>query len=255
MLYFLEKAQRAVRPAQSPTIEEETLTWKTIPQFDPSMAQETQWIVYSLLAEGNIQLVFGERGYFKSTFLFALGMAVAFGREFLGMKTKRRKVLYLDYENPANVIKARRDDLHLLLPNEDFKIWDRFAHGTPPKPGDPRLEQLVKDCVATTGHGPWLIFDSWSSLMNPGEGGELAGQTAHKFMELRRLADLGATITVIDHTRKYDAKTVYGGQDKEAKADFIHNLQLYDDHRARPVVLVTSWLKRRAPKKRRHFRV
>jgi AAA domain len=196
----------------------------------------------------NIQLVFGERGCFKSTLFLALGKAVAAGEEFLEMKTKRRKVLYLDYENPANVIKARNDDLHLGLPNDDFKIWDRFAHGTPPKPGDPRLEERVKDCVMLTGYGPWLIFDSWSSLLGPNEGGELTGQTAYKFMELRRLADLGATITVIDHTRKYDRSTIYGGQDKEAKADSIHNLQLYDENRAHIVVSGTSWLKRHAPK-------
>jgi len=169
------------------------------------------------------------------------------------MKTRRRRVLYLDYENPANVISARNTDLRLGLPGSDLIIWDRFGHGTPPKPGEQRLEGFVKDCVAATGHGPWIIFDSWSSLLNPGEGGELTGQTAYKFVELRRLADLGATITVIDHTRKYDRSIVYGGQDKEAKADSIHNLQLYDDNRAHPVVLVRSWLKRNAPRNEGNF--
>jgi hypothetical protein len=205
-------------------------------------------VIDCFLVEGNIQLVFGERGCFKSTLFLALAKAVVAGKKFLGMKTKHRRVLYLDYENPADVIKARCDDLGLDLFVDGIAIWDRFGHGTPPKPGDPRLEKLVKDCVVATGHGPWLIFDSWSSLLGPNEGGELTGQTAYKFLELRRLADLGATITVIDHTRKYDRSTIYGGQDKEAKADSIHNLQLYDDNDGHPVVLVTSWLKRHAPK-------
>jgi hypothetical protein len=248
MLYFLDKVQHAVRPAQSPTALEETLTWENLPRLRPSAGGKTRWVIDSFLPEGNIQLVFGERGSFKSTLFLALAKAVAAGEKFLGMKTKRRKVLYLDYENPLDVIKARCDDLGIDLFADGIAIWDRFWHETPPKPGDPRLEELVKDCVVATGHGPWLIFDSWSSLLGPGEGGELTGQTAYKFVELRRLADLGATITVIDHTRKYDRSTIYGGQDKEAKADTIHNLQLYDDHRAHPVVVVKSWLKRHAPK-------
>jgi hypothetical protein len=245
---------RMATAAEQPTVTPEpfdsceaSLSWETIPQFDPSVAQKTRWVVGSFLAEGNIQLVFGERGAFKSTLFLAMARAVAAGEAFLGMKTRRRRVLYLDYENPANVIRARSDDLGFELPDDHFKLWDRFRRRSP-KPGDPELEEIVMDCKAKTGHGPWLIFDSWSSLLNPGEGGELTGQTAYKFVELRRLADLGATITVIDHTRKYDRSTIYGGQDKEAKADSIHNLQLYDENRAHPVVVVKSWLKRHAPK-------
>jgi hypothetical protein len=224
------------------------LTWDLVPQFDPSSVRKTRWLISSLLAEGSIQLVYGAPGSFKSTLLVALAKAVASGEEFLGMRTKRRRVLYLDYENPAVVIKARCDDLGFELPDDYIKFWDRFGRKTPPKPGDPELEEIVRDCVATTGHGPWLIFDSWSSLLNPGEGGELTGQISYKFMELRKLADIGATITVIDHTRKYDKDTLYGGQDKEAKSDTIHSLKLFERAQNHPVILIDSRLKRYAPK-------
>jgi hypothetical protein len=67
-------------------------------------------------------------------------------------------------------------------------------------------------------------------------------------MELRKLADIGATITVIDHTRKYDKDTLYGGQDKEAKSDTIHSLKLFERAQNHPVILIDSRLKRYAPK-------
>jgi hypothetical protein len=87
--------------------------WQSLPRFDPSQVANTKWLIESLLAEGSIQLVFGERGSFKSTFMLAAAKAVANGEQFLGRKTRRRKVLYLDYENPANILKGRDSDLDL----------------------------------------------------------------------------------------------------------------------------------------------
>jgi hypothetical protein len=227
------------------------LTWATIPRFSPLAFKGSKWLIDSFLAERTIQLIFGERGAFKSTLLAFAGKAVAAGEEFLGMKTRQRRVLYLDYENPANVIKARNDDLQLGLPqNPNFAIWDRFGKHSLPKPGDSSLETFVKNCVEETSYGPWIILDSWSSLLKSGEGGEITAQTAPIYIHLRRLADLGATLTMVDHTLKYDRRTVYGSQDKEAKVDSIHYLLLYENE-LRPqnsIVRVESWLKRQAPK-------
>lgn len=225
-------------------------TWTQIPQCDPSLVKRMRWIIESFVAEGNIQLVFGERGSFKSTLLLFAAKAVAAGEAFLGMKTRQGRVLYSDFENPANILRARNDDLNLNLPrNQNLKVWDRFGTAPPPRPGDPRLEAIVRDCIAETGHAPWIIFDSWSSLLKPGEGGEFTGQIAPVYLELRKLADLGAPVTMIDHPRKYERGTLYGGQDKEAKVDSIHKLLLFQN-RVRPqnpIIRVESWLKRHAP--------
>ncbi len=226
------------------------LTWDNVPRLDPDKIEKTRWLIKSFLAERSIQLVFGERGSFKSTLLLYAARAVANGEEFLGMKTRRRRVLYLDYENPASIIKARNDDLHLNLPeNPSLAIWDRFGRHPMPRPGDPALEIFVKSCIAETGHGPWVIFDSWSSLLQPGEGGEFTGQIAPIYLQLRKLVDIGATTTALDHTRKYERGTLYGGQDKEAKVDSIHKLLTFPNkvRPQNPIVRVESWLKRYAP--------
>lgn len=225
--------------------------WGNLPRFNPSTVDEFKWQIYGFLAQGSIQLVFGERGSFKSTLLLLAAKSVAGRESFLGMKTKRRRVLILDYENPPDVIKTRCADLGLELPDNPWLvIWDRFGPRPLPKPDDPGLEKFVRDCVAETGHGPWIIFDSWASLLRPGEGGEFTGQIAPVYQALRKLADLGATITVLDHSRKHDKKMLYGGQDKEAKADSIHNLTVFPNKIAptNPIVRVDSWHKRAAPK-------
>jgi hypothetical protein len=246
------KAAMGIAEVQTGTDTNSDLTWDTLPRFDPTAVKKTKWIVEQLIAEGTISLAYGPRGSFKSSFFLAAAGAVAAGEDFLGMATRQRRVLYLDYENPPDVIKNRDLDLHLRLPeNENLVIWDRFGAQLPPRPGDPRLEEFVSHCVMKLHRKPYLIFDSWASLLRPGEGGESTGQIAPIYASIRRLCDLGATVTVLDHTRKYDKEVIYGGQDKEAKVDTIHNFVLRDQDKAvrpeNPTLRITSWLKRYAP--------
>jgi len=226
------------------------LTWDNLPRFDPTAAFKTKWLAHLFIADGSISLAYGPRGSFKSTFFLAMAKAVAKGEEFLGMATRRRRVLYLDYENPPNVIKSRDKDLRLHLPkNRRLVIWDRFGDKLPPRPGDRQLERFVKHCIKKLHRKPWIILDSWSSLLRPGEGGETTGHIAPIYAHIRRLCDLGATVTILDHTRKYTPDIIYGGQDKEAKADTIHNFVLHENrvHPENPILRVESWLKRYAP--------
>jgi len=226
------------------------LTWDNVPRFDPNAVQDTKWLVEILFAEGTLSLIYGPRGAFKSTFVLAAGGAVASGEEFLGMKTRKRKVLYLDYENPPDVIKNRVIDLRLGLPeNKNLIIWDRFGSQPPPHPGDPRLQQFVRHCIEEFHRRPWIIFDSGSSILRRGEGGETTGQTAPLYTDVRKLCDAGATISILDHTRKYEEGIIYGGQDKEAKADTLHNFIVHKNtiRPERPILRVQSWLKRYAP--------
>jgi len=226
------------------------LTWETLPRFDPDAVKSTKWLVEGLFAERTLSLIYGPRGSFKSSLMLACGGAVSRGEDFLEMKTRRRKVLYLDYENPADVIKNRVRDLRLNLPeNENLVIWDRFNGRAVPRPGDPMLEQFIAHCLEEFDRSPWIIFDSLSSVLKLGEGGETTGQTAPIFAAILKLRDMGATISVLDHTRKYDPGVIYGGQDKEAKADTIHNFTLHKTatRPEHPTVSVQSWLKRYAP--------
>lgn len=224
--------------------------WERLPRFDPSRVPETRWLIENFLAERSVQLAFGEAGTFKTTLMLYAAKAISSGEKFLGMKTRQRRVLILDFENPASVIKDRSRDIGLELPeNENLIIFDRFSVGAVPRPGDKLLEDLVRQCVAETGHGPWLVFDSWASLLKPGQGGESTGQIAPIYAKIRKLVDLGATVTILDHAKKYEEGIVYGGADKEAKSDSIHNFRTFPNksNSQSQIVTVESRLKRFAP--------
>jgi AAA domain len=199
--------------------------WQTLPRFDPRYVPTTRWLIESFLAERSIQLVLGERGSFKSTLMLAAAKAVTNRADFLGLKTRRRRVLYLDYENPAAVIKARIHDLGLEVHmNKHLKIWDRFGPQPTPRPDDPLLENIVRECVAETGHGPWIIFDSW-------------GQSV-KTWRRRRIHGTDRT------NLPRPSKTC-----RSRCNDSIHNLSIFLN-KARPgnpIIRVESWLKRAAP--------
>ncbi|MGH9729995.1 MAG: AAA family ATPase [Candidatus Acidiferrales bacterium] len=227
------------------------LTFENVSAFDPTRVQKTKWLVDGLIPERNISLFFGEFGSFKSFLQLYLAKVVSEHQNVFDRTTRKRRILCFDYENPPDVIRQRNEDLNLGLEgNKNFKIWDRFGNEAIPKPGDPRLQDLVKSCVEETERGPWLIFDSWASCLETGEGGETTGQTAPLYEKLRKLCDLGATVSILDHCRKYDREVIYGGSDKGAKADVIHNLVVHENKAKpnNPIVRVESFLKRHSPK-------
>jgi KaiC/GvpD/RAD55 family RecA-like ATPase len=227
------------------------LTWERVPRFDPDRVPKTQWMIEDFLAEGSVQLIFGEPGAFKSSMCLFAARSISKGDSFLGMATRKSRVLVLDYENPANIIRGRCKDIGLHLPkNRNLAIWNRFTSGIVPRPQDDALVDLVHSCVREEGHRLWIIFDSWSSLLREGDGGEMTGQIAPIYAAIRRLTDLGATCTVLDHTRKDDPHTLYGGLDKIAKCDSYHNLILHPNPSmpGNPIIQVDSWLKRFSPR-------
>jgi hypothetical protein len=226
-----------------------TSEWLSVPRFDPRNIAATNWLIENLLVEGSIQLIFGPPGSYKTTVCYYLAKIVSSGQTMDGIKVPKRRVIIFDFENPSAVIAARCKELGLGLPeNDDLIIWDRFSEDAL-RPDNPRLEKIVKVCIEETGHGPWIIFDSWSSLLADGQGGETTGQIAPIYTKIRKLVDLGATCTVLDHSKKYDEDSIYGGHDKIAKADTIHGFRRFENpvHPHNPIVTITSRLKRYSP--------
>jgi len=223
--------------------------WENIPRFDPNEVDDTKWLIPSFLPEKGIHLVYGAHGSCKTTLMIYAAKCISEGSHFLGMKTLRRHFLVFDYDSPADFLKLRAIDLDLRLPeNPRLIIWNRFKEPTP-HPSKQWLKKFVRDHVKKYGVGPVIMFDSFSNVLKPGEGGETTGQIAPIYAYFRKLVDLGATVIVIDHTRRGDDE-LYGGADKKAKSDSSHCFIGPDKI---GVVKVKSTLKRYSPERSDEF--
>lgn len=162
-------------------------------------------------------------------------------------------VLYLDYENPPGVLKSYCTDLGIDPSHPFFTIWDR-TKAPPPLPGDNLLEKFVKHCRKATGFAPWIIFDSWTSLLREGDSGNEIGHATPIFRAIRALCDKGATVTIIDHTGHSSGKRPIGTSAKMTQMDASHLFEVKSDtcsldgKSSRTVIRVQNFLKRYAPK-------
>jgi hypothetical protein len=228
--------------------------WKGIPKLDLSKIKDSRWVIDFFLAKASIQLIYGSAGACKTTTMLAAAWAVSQGVPFLDRRTRQRCVLYLDYENPPDVVKRMCIDGKIDPSSPSFTIWDRTNAPTP-QPGDEdTLEQFVTRCKKLTGHSPWIIFDSWTSLLRAGESGNKLGEATRIFRAIRRLCDMGATCTIIDHTGKSESKGPIGTSAKMTQMDSSHFFEarsksslLDSDASQSTIVRVKSFLKRYAP--------
>jgi AAA domain len=228
-----------------------TDSWEGISWWDFAKVKKPPPLIENFLMEGTTQLCYGKFGTRKTTLHLLAAWNVSQGIPFLGMETQQRVVLYLDYENPATVLKAYCEDLKIDSSGPMFKIWDRSA-GPPPKPGDKRLDRFIHNCKKGTGHRPWIIFDSWTSLLRVGASGKEVGDTTEIFRAIREYCDKGVTCTIIDHTGKRGGKDPIGSSAKMSQMDTAHLITIKTDKditgkSSVSVVRVENFLKRFAP--------
>jgi hypothetical protein len=233
------------------TGQSKTDVWKGIPWLDFSKVKNPKPLIENFLMEGTTQLCYGKFGTRKTTLHLLAAWCVSQGIPFLEMKTKQRVVLYLDYENPAGVLKAYCEDLKIDSSGPMFRIWDRSA-GPPPKPGDKRLARFIHNCKKATGHRPWIIFDSWTSLLRVGASGNEVGDTTEIFRAVRGYCDKGVTCTIIDHTGKKGGRDPIGSSAKMSQMDTAHLITIKTNKditgkSSTSVVRVENFLKRFAP--------
>lgn len=225
-----------------------------IPKLDVSKIKDISALIDDFLMEGSTQLGYGSFGTRKTTIYLLAAWAVSQGTPFFGRETRQRPILYLDYENPPHTLKFYCQDLGIDSTDPMFTIWDR-AIEPPPLPDDERIRRFIRRCKRATGNAPWIIFDSWTSLLRAGESGNQIDHATPIFRAVRKLCDQGATVTIIDHTGKNKkSKEPIGTSAKMTQMDSAHYFSILKDEIAldgktsRTVIRVENFLKRYAPK-------
>ena len=121
------------------------------------------WIVEGLIAAPDITVLYGDGGVSKSLFQQALAVAMVDGHEeFLGLPLlKHGRVLYIDEENPDDIVLGRLKKLGLKNNDDLYYVWY----------GGVRLDkepEKLYDAVAE--FEPSIVFlDSFSRLQTAGE--------------------------------------------------------------------------------------
>jgi len=149
--------------------------------------------------------------------MYAIADAVARGLYFAGNKTVQMPIVYVDGENPKAVVKKRFKVLGIPEENPNFGIWGRWVPGEQPGPDDPRIIEFAKE------YKPLLI---WDSLIQFFHGDENEASEMRPFMDqFRKLADLGATVSVIAHAGKSDDSDYRGSSDIKAAVDTAYKIE------------------------------
>lgn len=186
-----------------------------VPTISEIEKQADRWLVDEMILEKSITLLTAPPGGFKTWLALALGGAVSKGTEFLGRKTLKTQVLYLDFENPPSIIRKRGKMLNLS--SDYFHVWGHWWEHAPPKIGDPRLIEIA------LRHGLLIIVDSFIRSHSADENS--AKQMAKVFRWLRRLADAGATILLLHHQAKTQNSQYRGSTDILAGVDGAFELR------------------------------
>lgn len=169
--------------------------------------KDTPYLIESLCPEGHMTVMYADGGIGKSLLAIAIAQAVATGTPFLGYETKKKPVLYLDWE--LHQAPHLRRAYKIARGVGDTKPAADFYYLNPPKTIKGLIPDLKK-MISEQGFG-LLIIDSVGAAA--GMNAESAQDVVELFQELN---SLGVTILAIDHQSKiqegqnYKNKTIYG---------------------------------------------
>lgn len=177
-----------------------------MPGLDKVPNISVEWIVEDLVPRAALTVLAGERGSYKSFACLDLAARVAVGYPFAGHKTITTPVLYLDRENGAQIINARKTFLGIgdTSSEDGLSYWGTWMTEDPCGLNDERL-------IATAEkRKPLIIFDSLIRFCQGKD--ENSADAMAKVTELfRKLTKVGATVVVIAHKSDKPGSSPYRG--------------------------------------------
>jgi hypothetical protein len=169
-------------------------------------APETDWLVQNLIAKHDVTMFIGEPQVGKSWLTMALAVAVANnGDSYLGRAVNHHgRVLYIDEENPEDVVRQRLKKLGLSNGAHDNL---RYIHQQSVRL-DRHPERLIDEAA---DYSPDLILlDSLTRLHSGDENnaGFIAGLFNDGINPLVR--ETGAALVILHHVNKSDGTSAFG---------------------------------------------
>jgi hypothetical protein len=192
-------------------------------------------LVDGLIATNQVTIVAGEPSAGKTWLGMILGHDLSRGVPFLGRQvTPRKNILYLDRENPHNVISERMTAIYGEESEEHYEQWGLWLPDEPPP-----LDSVVYQEYAAAGYV--LIFDSFTRFHNSDENDP--SEMRLVMAQIRRLQSLGAGAVILLHHRDKALKSGYRGTAEiSAGADTIYSLSVEKNLRTLKLIKSRSGL-------------
>jgi len=213
-----EQAQRLLDSLETPSVGETTIRrFSDIPDVLRMDFPPVEYIVPAIgIARNTITLWTGKDGDGKTFLAQAMACAVGRGETFLGMKCQKTPVLYLDLENPPNVV---QDRLRTMVGEEagpELRFWGTWHQQ--PQAGSGLLLTLCRETK------PLLVIDPFLYFHDADENESTAMAVVMKY--LRTCASSGAAVVILHHPAKQEGSTGRGSSAIRGACDlaFLHSL-------------------------------
>jgi hypothetical protein len=168
------------------------------------------WTLDKLIPSRSLTLLHGPGGVGKTWLALSIANAVSEGKSFLGLATKQRPAIYIDFENPWPMLIDRVRRLNV----RDVLFWHLSAEVRPPKLDGPDWA-LYKGLPA----GSLLVFDTARASH---DGDENSSQDVGLVMNrLKEIREAGFDILLLHHTTKLNERASKGSTAWDDLADHV----------------------------------
>jgi hypothetical protein len=172
-----------------------------------------EWVVKELIPKGASILITAIPGDYKTYFALVMANRVSEGKDFLGRATRKMRVIYVDRENPRDILSKR---LKQIGASENFFFYPLWADPEPPYIFDPIYSELAADDVL-------FIFDSHKRFH---KGDENSSADMSRVSEaFRRLTVKGATVVTLHHRGKSELQEYRGSSEIIAGVDVAFSIR------------------------------
>ncbi len=176
------------------------------------MPDNMLWLVDDLIPQGGVAMIVGSPGVGKTWMALLLSKSVSEGESFLGRKTTKAPVAYIDLESSRAMLKKRIEGIQPMA----VKFMPGWDMDRPFRLSQSSIEVLAKE-------GYVIIIDCLVRAHGAEENS--AKEMSVVMNRLRYLANLGGTIILLHHQGKGDENEYRGSSDILAGTDVTYSLK------------------------------
>jgi len=180
---------------------------------------EPEYFIDDLIPKGAVVSITAPPGLFKTWTALYLSTCLSTGMSFLSHETIKSTVIYINRENPSNLLSHR---LRLIgYTTDNLKFWNYDMKIPPPDIYD------ISAYKSLTDGNSLLVFDSLIRFHNGDENS--SSEMSKVFYKLRELTIKGDSVLIIHHRGKSEDSEYRGSSEIKAGIDVSYTIQKRDD--------------------------